>query len=99
MASRVEFPSGVGCCQVADPAAPDGSVLVSFRERLANVYDDEGLLAEMEQRLPPERRMPWANRASRDWALRQLERGPYPGLSEQEQIAAIEYVKSTPFYE
>lgn len=99
MASRVEFPSGVGCCLVADPAAADGSVLVSVRQRLANVCDDEGLLAEMEQRLPPEKRLPWSSRESHDWALTQLERGPYPGFTEQEQRAAVEYIRGTPYYE
>lgn len=96
---RAEFCTGVGACPIADATSPTGSVTVSFRTRLANVCDEEGLLAEMEQRLPPERRMPWADRASRDWAIRQLERGPYPGMSEEEQRAAVEYVRGTPFYE
>lgn len=99
MVSRVEFPSGVGCCLVADPAAPDGSVLVRFRQRLANVNDDEGLLAEMEQRLAPEKRLPWRDRTAHAWAITQLERGTYPGLTEDEQRAAVEWVKGTPFYE
>lgn len=96
---RVEFPSGLGCCPIADATAKRGSVVVRFRQRLANVNDDEGLLEEMRRALPPEKRMPWADRESHAWALRQLERGPYPGMSEDEQRAAIDYIRGTPFYE
>ena len=96
---RVEFSGGIGRCPIADPTARGGSALVSFRMELANVNDDEGLLAEMEQKLPAEKRLPWADRESHAWALRQLERGPYPGMSEEEQRAAIEYIRGTPFYE
>lgn len=97
---RAEFCTGVGACPIADATSPTGSVTASFRTKLANVCgDDDDLLAEMDKRLPPERRLPWRDRESRAWAMRQLERGPYPGMSEEEQIAAIEYVKSTPFYE
>lgn len=99
MAVRIEFSSGIGACHIADPKAKGGATLVSFRLELANVNDDEGLLAEMEQRLAPEKRLPWQDRESRAWAIRQLERGPYPGMSEQEQAAALAYVKGTPFYE
>lgn len=99
MACRVEFPSGLGACPIADPTAKGGSVLVSFRQRLANVNDDEGLLAEMERKLPPGNRMPWQDRESRAWAIRQLERGPYPGMSEEEQRAAVQYVRETAYYE
>lgn len=99
MAVRIEFSSGLGACHIADPKAKGGATLVSFRLELANVNDDEGLLAEMEQRLESEKRLPWRDRESHAWALRQLERGPYPGMSEEEQRAAIEYVRGTAYYE
>lgn len=92
--------SGVGAEDIADPAAPGGARTVRFRVCVANACDEDGgLLVEMRQGLPPDRRLPWRDRASRDWAVAQLERGPYPGLSEEEQRAALEYVRGTPFYD
>jgi hypothetical protein len=90
----------VGAEDIADPSAPGGARTVRLRVCIANACDEDGgLLHEMRMNLPPERRLPWRDRASRDWAVRQLERGPYPGMSEDEQRAAIEWVKATPFFE
>ncbi|MDP3492862.1 MAG: hypothetical protein Q8R82_07090 [Hyphomonadaceae bacterium] len=96
---RVEFPSGVGACAIADPGAPGRSTTLSFRVLLGNACDDEGILAEMERKLPAEKRLPWRDRESHAWAITQLERGPYPGMSEEEQRAAVQYVRETAYYE
>ena len=96
---RAEFSSGVGADRIADPTAKGGVTLVHFRMELGSVWDEDGLAVEMERRLPPRDRMPWQDRDSHDRAIRQLERGPYPGLSEQEQRDAVEYIRETAHYE
>lgn len=98
MAIWCEFSSGLGSCPIADPSAKRGTVVARFRQQLANVNDDEGLLEEMRRGPPPEKRMPWADRERHAWALRQLERGPYPGFTEEEQRAALQYVRETAYY-
>lgn len=92
--------SGVGAEEIADPSAPGGARTVQFRVALANVCDEDGgLLHEVRAGLPPERRLPWASRENRAWAITQLERGPYPGMSEEEQRAALRHVRETPYYD
>jgi hypothetical protein len=96
---RCEFSSGLGARHIADPTAKGGAALVRFRQQLANVNDDEGLLEEMRRAPPPEKRLPWSDRKNWEWAIRQLQRSPYPGLTEEEQRQALEHVRGTPYYE
>lgn len=90
---------GSGGVAVESIAGPEGGSHVRVRVRIGHAGADDGLLGEMRASPPPERRMPWRDRESRAWAIRQLERGPYPGMSEDEQRAALDHVRETGFYD